>query len=97
MPRYIMLNRYTQKGVESIEKSPARLDAVRKAFRKMGADVKDFYLVMGRYDSVVVAEAPDDETMAKLALSVGALGNVHTETLRAFTEEEFRKITAAVP
>jgi uncharacterized protein with GYD domain len=52
---------------------------------------------MGRYDAVVIAEAPNDETMAKLALGVGSQGAIHTETLRAFTEDEFRKIIATLP
>ena len=52
---------------------------------------------MGRYDAVVVSEAPDDETVAKLALSIGSQGNTRTETLRAFTEDEYRKMVAALP
>lgn len=63
----------------------------------MGAQVKEFYSVMGRYDTVFIVEAPDDETIAKAALFVGSLGTVRTETLRAFTEDEYRKIIAALP
>ena len=97
MPTYIMLHHYTQKGVENIKQSPARLDAVREAFKAMGAELKQFYLVAGQYDIVTITEAPDDETMAKCALAVGSKGNVTTETLRAFTEDEYRKIIAALP
>jgi uncharacterized protein with GYD domain len=97
MPTYIIMVSYTQKGVENIKESPARLDAARKAFQAMGAELKQFYLVMGQYDAVIVSEGPDDETAAKLALAVGSLGNVRTETLRAFTEDEYRKIVAALP
>jgi uncharacterized protein with GYD domain len=97
MPTYITLVRYTQKGIENIKDSPARLDAAKKAFRAMGAELKQWYLVMGQYDAVVVSEAPDDETVAKLALAIGSLGSVRTETLRAFTEDEYRKIIAALP
>ena len=63
----------------------------------MGAEIKEFYMVAAQYDAVVVTEAPDDETMAKLALAVGSLGNVHTETVRAFTEDEYRRIVAGLP
>jgi len=63
----------------------------------MGAEVKEFYSVMGKYDTVLVVEAPDDETIAKLTLAIGSLGNVRTETLRAFTEDEYRKIIADLP
>jgi uncharacterized protein with GYD domain len=52
---------------------------------------------MGRYDIVAISEAPDDETAAKVALAIGSAGNVTTETLRAFTEDEYRAIVAALP
>jgi uncharacterized protein with GYD domain len=97
MATYIVLLRYTQQGVEKIKESPARLDAAKKAFRAMGAELKQWYLVMGQYDAVVVSEAPDDETAAKLALAIGSLGSIRTETLRAFTEDEYRKLIAALP
>jgi len=97
MSTYIMLHHYTQKGIENIKQSPTRLDAVREAFKVMGAELKQFYLVAGQYDIVTITEAPDDETMAKCALAVGSKGTVTTETLRAFTEEEYRKIIAALP
>jgi uncharacterized protein with GYD domain len=97
MPTYIMLHHYTQKGIENIRQGPVRLDAARKAFKAMGAELKDFYLIQGRYDIITVIEAPDAETVAKCALGVGSHGNVTTETLRAFTEDEYRKIIAALP
>ena len=53
-------------------------------------------MVIGQYDDIVICEAPDDETMAKLALTTGSQGNVHTETVRAFTEDEYRKLIAGL-
>ena len=97
MATYIILSNYTQKGIENIKESPARLDAVKGFFREMGAEIKGFYLVQGRYDIVIVVEAPDDETVAKLSLAVGSQGNVRTETLRAFTEDEYRGVIASLP
>ncbi len=97
MGTYITLIRYTQQGVQNIKESPARLDAAKKAFRSMGAELKGFYLTMGQYDAVVVSEGPDDETVVKVALSIGSKGAVRTETLRAFTEEEYRKIIGELP
>ncbi len=97
MPTYISLVSFTQKGIESIKEGPARLDRAKQVFRAAGAEVKAFYLVTGRYDAVVVSEAPNDETVARLALTTGSMGNVRTETLRAFTEDEYRKIVAALP
>ena len=97
MPTYISLLRFTQQGVEKIKDGPARLDSARKGYEAMGARVKDFYLVLGQYDAVVISEAPNDEVVAKLALALGSRGNVRSETLRAFTETEYRSIVAALP
>ena len=97
MATYISLVRYTQQGIEKIKESPARLDAARKAFEQLGARITDFYLVCGQYDAIVISEAADDTTAAKASLALGSSGNVRTETFRAFTEEEFRKIVSALP
>ena len=97
MPTYICLLSYTQQGMQRVKEGPGRLDAAKESFRDMGAEIKDFYLVMGEYDAVVVAEAPDDETIAKLALIVGSKGAVRTKTFRAFTEDEYRNIITALP
>ena len=97
MPTYISLMHFTEEGVKSIKDSPARLDGAKKAFQSMGAELKEFYLTLGQYDAVVVSEAPDEETGTKLLLMIGSQGNIRTETFRAFTEEEYRKIIAALP
>jgi len=97
MATYIVLSSWTPQGIGQVKESPARLDAAKQAAQAMGAEITAFYLVMGRYDMVIVAEAPDDETIAKLVLATGAQGNVRTETLRAFTEAEYRNLLAALP
>ena len=97
MGSYLMLLKYTQKGIENIKQSPARLDEAKKASKAAGAQLKEFYLVMGRYDIIIVLEAADAETVAKWVLSLSSKGNVTTETLRAFTEDEYRKIIGALP
>ena len=66
MATYITLVNFTQKGNEKIKESPNRLDAAKKAFQAMGAEIKDFFLVMGRYDIVLISKAPNDETVAKV-------------------------------
>jgi uncharacterized protein with GYD domain len=96
MPTYIALMKYTQQGAAKLKDSPKRLDAGRKAFKKAGAEIKDTYLTMGRYDLVCLIDAPDDETMARLMLQLGSQGNVQTETLKAFSEDQFRKIAASI-
>ncbi|MEA2077944.1 MAG: GYD domain-containing protein [Candidatus Marinimicrobia bacterium] len=97
MPTYITLVNYTQKGIENIKESPARLDKVKEAMRAAGGELKAFYLAMGRYDMVVISEAPNDEAYAATMLAIGAAGAVRSETLKAFTEEEYRNIIASIP
>ena len=96
MPTYIALLNWTQQGIAKAKDSPSRLDAGREAFKKMGVAIKDTYLTMGRYDLVCVIEAPDDETYAKAMLALGSQGNVSSETLKAFTEDQYRKITGSL-
>jgi len=97
MPTYITLANYTQKGIENVKESPARLDKVKEAMRAAGGELKAFYLAMGRYDMVVISEAPNDEAYAATMLAIGAAGAVRSETLKAFTEEEYRNIIAMIP
>jgi uncharacterized protein with GYD domain len=96
MPTYISLLRWTQQGAANVKDSPKRLDAGREAFKKLGVQIKDTYLTMGRYDLVCVIEGPDDESVAKALLSLGAQGNIQTETLKAWPESEYRKITSSI-
>ena len=96
MPTYIALLKWTQQGAGNVKASPERLDAGREAFRKAGAEIKETWLTMGRYDLVCVIDAPDDETYAKVMLNLGSQGNVQTETLKAFSEDQYRKIIASI-
>lgn len=97
MAHYIGLLQWTQQGAEKVKESPARLDAARKAFAAVGVQFKEFYMTMGEYDMVCVMEAPDDAAMAKAILSVASNGSVRTQTLRAFTEAEYRSIIGSLP
>jgi uncharacterized protein with GYD domain len=90
MPTYLSLLRYTDQGIRNIKDSPTRIDNAKKAFQSAGAEMKAWYLALGTYDIVVLTEAPDDETVARIILSLGALGNVRTETMRLFSEADFR-------
>jgi uncharacterized protein with GYD domain len=97
MPTYVILANYTHQGIQTIKDSPKRVDGVRKMIKEMGGDLKEFYLTLGQYDFVAVAEAPSDEVVAKVLLAVGSAGNVRTITLKAFPEADFRKIVAGLP
>lgn len=96
MATYISLLRYTQEGIQKVKDSPTRLDAARQLFQQFGAKINAFYLVTGRYDAIVISEAPDPTVAAKVSLALGSQGNVRTETLCAFTEAEFRNIVGAL-
>ncbi len=97
MATYLMLFRTTQQGAQKIEEAPARIQVAKELCRSLGGEVKQFHFLMGQYDSVFTLEAPNDETAAKIALAIGARGNVVTETLRAFTETEFKELVAKLP
>jgi uncharacterized protein with GYD domain len=97
MPTYVTLLRYTEQGIKAIKEGPSRLEKAKQAMRSLGGEIKSFHLVQGRYDAIVIAEAPNDEVVAKFALATASLGNVRSETMRAFNEEEYRRIIAGLP
>ena len=78
MPTYITLVNYTQKGIENIKESPTRLDKVKDALKTAGGEFKAFYLTMGRYDIVVISEAPNDEAYATTMLAIGSADAVRS-------------------
>jgi uncharacterized protein with GYD domain len=96
MPLYVSLVRYTPQGITKIKDSPSRLDAARKAAEAEGGKVHTWYLTMGQYDAVLISEFPTDEACAKFTLSAVALGNISTETLKAFDEAAYRKIIGSL-
>jgi uncharacterized protein with GYD domain len=96
MLRYITLVNFTDQGVRTIRDLPQRWDDGRKAIEATGGGIQ-FYLTMGQYDVVAIAEFPSDEVAATAMLAVGSRGNIRTTTLKAFSEEEARKIVQALP
>jgi uncharacterized protein with GYD domain len=70
----------------------ARAEAFKQMASQMGCTVRGLFFTMGRYDIAARIEAPDDETVSALMLKLGQLGNVRSETMRAFTEEEFAAV-----
>ncbi len=96
MPHFVTLVRYTQQGISKVKESPSRLDSARKAAEAEGGKILTWYLTMGQYDAVLISEFPSDEACAKFTLAAGALGNISTETLRAFPEAEYRKILGSL-
>ena len=97
MATYIILINYTDQGIRSVKDSPNRLDAAKQRAKDLGGEINQTYLTLGGHDMVAILELPDDEAAAKFGLSVGALGNIRTTTLRAFAEDEYREIIASLP
>jgi uncharacterized protein with GYD domain len=96
MPTFMILGKFTEQGVRNIKESPKREDAFRKVCEKQNVRVKDVYRTMGRYDLAAIVDAPDDVTMSAILYTLGSLGNVRTETLRAFTSQETEAALARV-
>ncbi len=97
MPTYIILFKWTPQGLREVRHSPSRLEAGRKAFEPAGLKIKEFYMLMGQYDCLAVAEAPDDATLARAVLGIASQGSIVTETCRAFSEQEYRDIIGRLP
>src|SRR3990172_6853109 len=96
MPTYIMLNNLTNHRIRHINDSPDRLDAARQLCRQHGAEITAFYMTMGAYDMVVIIDAPNDDAFASLAISIAKGGNIRTTTLKAFDEDQYRKIIGSI-
>ena len=96
MATYLSLFNWTDQGIRTVKDSPKRLESTRKALKKVGGELKAFYMLQGQYDGVLIFDVPNEETLTKFLLTTGVAGNVRTTTLRAFTEEEFLKHIAAL-
>jgi uncharacterized protein with GYD domain len=97
MATYVVLVNFTDQGVRYIRQTTERAKGLINAAANLGIKIKDIYWTMGTYDAVFTAEAPDDETITAFAGSMGALGNIRTQTMRAFSAEEMNKILAKLP
>lgn len=97
MAIYVVLGSFTDQGVRNAKDSPKRADAFKETAKKCGVTVKDLYWTQGQYDVAAVLEGPDDLAVTALALSLGALGNVRTQTLRAFSAAEMKTIIDKMP
>jgi uncharacterized protein with GYD domain len=96
MATYLSLFNWTEQGIRTVKDSPKRLEATRKALRKLGGELKAFYMLQGHHDGVLIFDVPSEEVLTKFLLTTGTAGNVRTTTLRAFTEDEFLKHIAAL-
>lgn len=96
MATYIALLNFTDQGIRNIKDTIKRTDAVRKMGKKFGVTLKDIYWTLGKYDVIHMYEAPDDAALAAHLASLGALGNIRSQTLRAFSQDETKEILTKV-
>ena len=97
MATFIVLGNFTEQGIRNIKESPKRADAFKALAAKSGVKVRDIYWTLGHYDLVTIVEAPDAATVTSVELAVASMGNIKTETLTAFSAEEFGKILGKMP
>ena len=88
MPLYLMLSQLSEKGIQTLNSNPARLREVNRDVEELGARVLHQWASLGEYDFVNVVEAPDDLTIAKLSVKLGARGSVKFETLPLVAVDE---------
>ena len=96
MGTYVVLANFTDQGIRSAKDSPKRAEAFKKMAETFGVTVKELFWTQGRYDIVTILDAPDEFSAMTLNLSLGALGNVRTESLRAFSAADMTNITGTV-
>src|SRR5262249_32051826 len=96
-PTYISLVKFTEKGVQNAKQTTQRVAAWAAKVQSMGVTIKQMYWTLGEYDQVRIFEAPDDETAASVLRAADMLGNIRTQTMRAFTAPEMEKILSRVP
>jgi uncharacterized protein with GYD domain len=97
MATYVVLANLTDQGARTMHDLRQRLDNARATFGAMGATLQQIYFAMGQFDYVIIAEAPDDETMTRVSLAVSSQGNVRTNSFRVFTEAEALSLVEAMP
>src|SRR5262245_15996124 len=92
MATFVVLANFSDQGIKNVKQTIERAEAFRQMASKAGANMKELYWTLGAHDIVAICEAPDDETATALSLSVASRGNVRSETLRAFTFDEMKKV-----
>jgi len=97
MATYVGLVKLTDQGIRNVKDTTKRAKSFREMAEKAGVKVKEILWTLGRYDLVMVVDAPNDETMTRLALALGMLGNAKTETLKAFSAQEMDQILKGLP
>ena len=96
MPTYVTLMKWTEQGIQDVKSTVDRAEQARQAIEQMGGRMPTIYWTQGAYDIVAITDFPDEETATAFLLNIGKLGNLRSETLRAFSAEEMRRILEKV-
>ena len=96
MVTYVIQVKFSQQGIKDIAHTTKRADIFKSEAKKLGVKVKEIYWTLGDHDGLLILEAPDDQTATAAVLHLGAMGNVHTSTCRAYTAAEMDEIVAKV-
>ena len=97
MATFITTVQFTEQGIKAVRDTCDRAAALMAAAEKMGVKVTGIYWTLGAFDGVVVCEAPDEETVTAVMLHLGSLGNIRTQTARAYDAAEMKKILGLLP
>ncbi len=97
MPGYIVLQKFTQKGLSSIKDMPASVKQSRANAEQAGFKIVGVWLTMGEYDMAIVVDAPDDQAIAAGVLRLARDGYATSVTMRAFSEDEFAQVVGKLP
>jgi uncharacterized protein with GYD domain len=97
MATYILLVNWTDQGIRNVKNTLDRAKSFRESAQGMGITVDALKWTLGPHDLVVTVDAPDDETVTRLGMTLGQLGNVRTTTMRAFGEDEMGRILKGLP
>ena len=97
MPGYVVAYKFTQQGLGKTKDLPERIKRAKAESQQMGINIVGVWLTLGEYDMLAVVDAPDDKTLAARLLMTGMAGNATTQTMRAFSEEEFAEIVGKLP
>jgi len=92
MAMFVVLGKFTDQGAKNIQNLRKGVEENMARGDRLGIKIHGWYLTQGRYDIVVLAEAPDAETMLAQAAGVAGTGNTRTETLRAYTLDEVEQV-----
>jgi uncharacterized protein with GYD domain len=97
MPIYVSLMKMTEQGIKDIKNAPQRIEQALKGLEATGGKILGFYITIGEYDYVGIAEAPSDAVAMTFMLGLGSGGNVRTTTLKGFSREEFAEMVKRLP